>query len=324
MKYSVGLVGASGLVGQTFLKILKENAFPIANLHLYGGTQSDGKIVKFNKKSYVINQIDENFSPKDDFVIFATDSSVSEKYIPKALKNSCTVVDNSSAFRLKKNVPLTVFDINFKKCLNKKLISNPNCSTLIAVKSINALQEHFKIENIRFTTFQSVSGAGRNGINALAKYDNNTFYGYDIRKTCVPRIGAFESNGYTTEELKMCFEIRKILNLPRLKISATCVRVPIKNCHAINVCVKLKEKIKINDIKEIFSNLRNHIVCDDINELPVATKTKGNNKILIGRIRKDLAEPNAITYYVVSDNLRQGAALNAFEIMKGLSCNESI
>lgn len=325
MKYSVGLVGASGLVGQTFLKVLKENAFPIARLDLYASKQSKGKIINLYNKNYAINQIDESFSPQNDFIIFATDTNVSEKYIPKALKNGCIVIDNSSAFRLRKDVPLTVFDINFNKCLNKKLIANPNCSTLIAVKSINALQRHFKIQNIRFTTFQSVSGAGKYGIKALLKRDNDIFYGYDIRQTCIPRIGCFANYGYTTEEWKMCYETRKILNLPRLKISATCVRVPVKNCHAINICIKFKEKVNLKDVEEILSNLRNHTICDNINNLPVSTKTNGNDKILIGRLREDLAEKNAITYYLVSDNLRQGAALNAFEIMKGLaSYNESI
>lgn len=315
-KYDIALVGAGGLVGQTFLKILTEERFPLKNLYLFGGKNSIGAKVVFQDKEYEIKPIEKN-APNVDFTLLATDQTVSREYVEKK-KTYGIIIDNSSAFRMDESVPLVVPEINVKTAYGQKLIANPNCTTAICAIPLNALHNRYKLNKVRFFTYQSVSGSGKNGLDALN--GEKDFYKHDIRQTCIPQIGALGIDGYTDEETKMKNELRKILNLPDLPISATCVRVPIKYCHSIAVSAVLEEKFSIAEVEKMFKSTLGLSVCDGTigDNYPLATVGYGSNEIYIGRIRKDNAEKNGLLFYALSDNLRRGAAYNAYKIIKCL------
>jgi len=315
-KYRLNIVGASGAVGKTMISVLKQYKFPLSELNLYAGENGSGKIVSYTDKKIVIKKFDGTL-PESDFTFFATDKDISLKYVPIALKTSRSVIDNSSAFRFNESVPLVVPEINFTSATGKRLIANPNCSTAICAIPLNLLNERYGIKRIRFFTYQSVSGSGKRGIDALLGVNNGT-YDYDIRKTCIPFVGDYQNDGYTTEEYKMCEETRKILSDPTLPISATCVRVPVKFCHAISISVVLNKSFNLSDICQILSGSSDIILQNDTKKhiYPTAIESHGKDKVYIGRIRKDMSEKNSLLLYAVSDNLRRGAAYNAYKIMK--------
>ena len=314
-KFNLNIVGASGLVGQTFLKILEEENFPIARLNLYSGMTSSGTAVIFKGQRYILQKTDE--LPDCDFTLLATDSDVSKKYAKTAKRHSRYVIDNSSAFRLENNIPLVVPEINFSLPVNGNIIANPNCSTAICAIPLYLLNKYYGLTRVRICTYQSVSGSGKKGLAALNGIKNDT-YKYDIRSTCIPQIGIFDEYGYTTEENKLRDELRKILLLPDLPVGATCVRVPVKNCHALAVSAVLKKDFDIVNIRSLFATSDGLTVLDEPENCiyPVSTVGVNSNKVYIGRIRKDQAEENSILFYVLSDNLRRGAAYNAYKIIK--------
>lgn len=318
-KYNINIVGASGLVGQTFLKILEEEDFPINNLNLFSGESSNGKTIRFRNKKYVLHKTD--LLPESDFTLLATEPEISVKYAKTATVRSAFTIDNSSAFRMNKDIPLVIPEINWYDASKSRLIANPNCSTAICAIPLWILDKKYCLKRVRICSYQSVSGSGKKGLEAL-KF-NNGFYYYDIRKTCIPKVGDFSTESYTTEEIKLQNELRKILDRPKLPISATCVRVPIKNCHALSISAVLDKPFFLEEVKELFSINNALCVCDDPeqNIYPVATYGTDNNNVFIGRIRKDSAEKNSILFYVLSDNLRRGAAYNAFKIMQSLTEN---
>ncbi len=314
-KFNLNIVGASGLVGQTFLKILEEENFPIARLNLYSGMTSSGTAVIFKGQRYILQKTDE--LPDCDFTLLATDSDVSKKYAKTAKRHSRYIIDNSSAFRLENNIPLVVPEINFSLPVNGNIIANPNCSTAICAIPLHLLNKYYGLTQVRICTYQSVSGSGKKGLAALNGIKNDA-YKYDIRSTCIPQIGKFDKYGYTTEENKLRDELRKILLLPDLPVGATCVRVPVKNCHALAVSAVLKKDFDIVNIRSLFSTADGLTVLDEPENCiyPVSTVGVNSNKVYIGRIRKDQAEENSILFYVLSDNLRRGAAYNAYKIIK--------
>lgn len=314
-KFNLNIVGASGLVGQTFLKILEEENFPIARLNLYSGMTSSGTAVIFKGQRYILQKTDE--LPDCDFTLLATDSDVSKKYAKTAKRHSRYVIDNSSAFRLENNIPLVVPEINFSLPVNGNLIANPNCSTAICAIPLYLLNKYYGLTRVRICTYQSVSGSGKKGLAALNGIKNDA-YKYDIRSTCIPQIGKFDEYGYTTEENKLRDELRKILLLPDLPIGATCVRVPVKNCHALAVSAVLKKDFDVVNIRSLLATADGLTVLDEPENCiyPVSTVGVNSNKVYIGRIRKEQAEENSILFYVLSDNLRRGAAYNAYKIIK--------
>ena len=314
-KFNLNIVGASGLVGQTFLKILEEENFPIARLNLYSGMTSSGTAVIFKGQRYILQKTDE--LPDCDFTLLATDSDVSKKYAKTAKRHSRYIIDNSSAFRLENNIPLVVPEINFSLPVNGNIIANPNCSTAICAIPLHLLNKYYGLTQVRICTYQSVSGSGKKGLAALNGIKNDA-YKYDIRSTCIPQIGKFDKYGYTTEENKLRDELRKILLLPDLPVGATCVRVPVKNCHALAVSAVLKKDFDIVNIRSLFSTADGLTVLYEPENCiyPVSTVGVNSNKVYIGRIRKDQAEENSILFYVLSDNLRRGAAYNAYKIIK--------
>ena len=314
-KFNLNIVGASGLVGQTFLKILEEENFPIDRLNLYSGMTSSGTAVIFKGQRYILQKTDE--LPDCDFTLLATDSDVSKKYAKTAKRHSRYVIDNSSAFRLENNIPLVVPEINFSLPVNGNLIANPNCSTAICAIPLYLLNKYYGLTRVRICTYQSVSGSGKKGLAALNGIKNDA-YKYDIRSTCIPQIGKFDEYGYTTEENKLRDELRKILLLPDLPIGATCVRVPVKNCHALAVSAVLKKDFDVVNIRSLLATADGLTVLDEPENCiyPVSTVGVNSNKVYIGRIRKEQAEENSILFYVLSDNLRRGAAYNAYKIIK--------
>lgn len=316
-KYDINLVGSTGTVGHTFLNVLAEERFPVGKLRLFASAASNGKSIAFKDEILRTEKLTGSL-PESDFTVFATDVDVSEKYVPAARKTSAFVIDNSSAFRADENVPLVIPEINFESIGDGNLIANPNCSTAICALPVFFLKKRYGLKRLRFFTYQSVSGSGKSGIEAL--YGNNDgVYAYDIRKTCIPCVGKPAANGYTTEENKMRDEITKILG-EKIPVSATCVRVPVRNCHAVTVSVVLASPFELDDVRKGFAESEGVVLKDDLDNhvYPVATEGAASNNVYVGRIRRDAAEENALVFYALSDNLRRGAAYNVVRIMQRL------
>ncbi len=324
--YKLAIVGATGVVGSTALKVLEEKKLPISEYVLFASCKSAGKKVNFMNKEYVIKELNENsFDEGFDFAIFSAGGEIAKKYAPIAVSKGCIVVDNSSAFRMDQDVPLVVPEVNQEEIANNKgIIANPNCSTIQAVLPLKALDDKYTIKRIVYSTYQAVSGAGqkglndlqngRNGINKLEKFP------YPIYNNCLPQIDVFTENGYTKEELKMINETRKILNKPDLKITATTVRVPVENSHSESINVEFEKDFELSELVETLKNFEGIIVKDDINSeiYPLATTATGHDEVFVGRIRRDFSVENGVNLWVVADNIRKGAASNAIQIVEKL------
>ena len=323
--YKVAIVGSTGLVGRTVLKVLEEKNFQNCTYTLFSSKKSAGTKLKFLGQNYIIQELTEDsFNFHFDYAIFCAGGSVSEKFAPIAVSKGCTVIDNSSVFRMDSNVPLVVPEVNPEKIYeNKGIIANPNCSTIQAVVALKPLDDKYKIKRIVYSTYQAVSGAGKagvedleNGIKGIAPQK----FPHSIYNNCLPHIDVFMSDGYTKEEYKMINETRKILNKPYLPITATCVRVPVKNCHSESINVEFRTNFDIYDVKMLLQNSPGIILVDDVekNYYPLATRADGYDDVFVGRIRRDFSVPYGINLWVVSDNLRKGAASNAVQILEKL------
>lgn len=324
--YKLAIVGATGVVGSTALKVLEEKKLPISEYVLFASCKSAGKKVKFMNKEYVIKELNENsFDEGFDFAIFSAGGETAKKYAPIAVSKGCIVVDNSSAFRMDSNVPLVVPEVNKEEIANNKgIIANPNCSTIQAVLPLKALDYKYKIKRIVYSTYQAVSGAGQKGLNDLENgrkgINKLEKFPYPIYNNCLPQIDVFTENGYTKEELKMINETRKILNNPDLKITATTVRVPVENSHSESINVEFEKSFELPELIETLKNFEGIIVKDDINSeiYPLATTATGHDEVFVGRIRRDFSVESGINLWVVADNIRKGAASNAIQIVEKL------
>ena len=317
-KYNVCLVGATGLVGQTFLKVLEEVQFPIEDFKVLASARSAGKIIPFAGHELIVEELNENAFIGSDFVFFAAGGSISKLYAPIARNAGAIVIDNSSAWRENPDIGLVVPEVNFEDSSINNIIANPNCSTIQSVVALAALKS-FGIKNIHYSTYQAVSGSGANGQADLVRTlagQKPTFYPHNISQTCIPEIDVFLDNGYTKEEMKMVNETRKILHLPNLPISATCVRVPVMNGHAVSVRVELENSFEIEEIISAFQAQEGVVVVNDgANHLyPTSVLADGSASVFVGRIRKDLSAENSLLFYCVADNIRKGAATNAVQI----------
>lgn len=324
-KYNIAIVGSTGLVGRTVLKVLEEKNFRNCTYTLFSSKKSAGTKLQFLGQNYIIQELTENsFNYNFDYAIFCAGGSVSEKFAPIAVSRSCVVIDNSSIFRMNKNVPLVVPEVNPEKISeNKGIIANPNCSTIQAVVALKPLDDKYQIKRIVYSTYQAVSGAGKAGIEDLENGINDIApkkFPYPIFNNCLPHIDIFTQDGYTKEEHKMINETRKILGKPNLPITATTVRVPVKNCHSESINVEFENEIDIYDIKILLQNSPGITVVDDVerNYYPLATKANGYDDVFVGRIRRDFSVPHGINLWVVADNLRKGAASNAVQILEKL------
>jgi len=337
MMMKIAIVGVTGVVGRTILKVLEEEQIA-ADYYLFASARSAGMKIKMSGKELTVLELTkpnvENIKP--DFALFAADDgAITLEYVPFFAELGCTVIDNSSVFRMDPNVPLVVPECNAEDALNNKrrIIANPNCSTISAVVALKPLDDAYNIKRIVYSTYQAVSGAGQAGIddyqagfNAANIVDGHVSvaehrlqkFPYPIFNNLIPQIDSFLENGNTKEEEKMINETRKILHKPQLAISATTVRVPIENCHSISINVEFEKEVDIHRVKEILKKAPGVIFCDDPvnNVYPMPIIANGRNEVFVGRVRMDNSHPNTINLFTVSDNLRKGAAVNAVQILK--------
>ena len=324
-RLKIAIVGASGLVGRTVLKVLEEKDFASVQYVLFASHKSAKQKIDFLGIPYIIQELTpSSFDSSFDYAIFCAGGDVSRKYIPIAVEHGCIVIDNSSVYRMDDNVPLVVPEVNPEKLYTHHgIIANPNCSTIQAVVPLKPLDDKYHIKRIVYSTYQAVSGAGRAGIEDLENGMNGfepKKFPYPIFNNCLPHIDVFMEDGYTKEEHKMINETRKILDKPNLPITATAVRVPVLNCHSESINVEFENEIDLYDIKILLQNYPGIIVIDDIekNFYPLATKADGCDEVFVGRIRRDFSVRYGINLWVVADNLRKGAASNAVQILEKL------
>lgn len=320
---NVAVVGASGLVGSKIREILEERNFPVDRLFAFASSKSAGKEIEFQGKKVVIEELKEDsFDDRGiDLVLFAAGGSVSEKYVPLAIKNNIKVVDNSSCFRMDEGVPLVIPEVNpghIKK--DDMLIANPNCSTIQSVLAIANIYKEYGIERIIYNTYQAVSGGGERALEDLYEKKND-HWKYKIYDNMIPQIDSFLDNGYTKEEMKMVNESRKILGDDDIKITATAIRVPVSNSHGVSINLKLKKDFELEDIKKVLAKTENLVIEDDINKevYPMPATASGKDQVFVGRIRRDFSDDNSLNLWCVADNIRKGAALNAVEIAELLA-----
>ena len=329
-KYKFAIVGATGVVGRTALKVLEEKKLPIKEYVLFASSRSAGTKLNFMGKDYIVRELTENsFDEGFDFAIFSAGGETSKKYAPIAASKGCIVVDNSSAFRMDNDVPLVVPEVNPEEIKNNHgIIANPNCSTIQAVLPLKALDDIYTIKRVIYSTYQAVSGAGQKGLNDLSNgrkgINKLEKFPYPIYNNCLPHIDVFTENGYTKEEMKMINETRKILKKPNLKVTATTVRVPVDNSHSESINIELEKPFEINDLVETLKNFEGIIVEDDIssNIYPIATQVSGHDEVFVGRIRRDFSVENGVNIWVVADNIRKGAASNAIQIVEKMIEND--
>ena len=323
--YKLAIIGATGLVGRTAIKVLEEKELPISEYVFFASERSAGKKITFKGKEYIVKELTENsFDEGFDFAIFSAGGDTSRKFAPIAKSKNCIVVDNSSAFRMDSDVPLVVPEVNpedIKK--HNGIIANPNCSTIQAVVPLKILDDLYTIKRIVYSTYQAVSGAGQKGVDDLIKpenMENPKKFPYPIINNCIPHIDVFESNGYTKEELKMINETRKILNRPNLRITATAVRVPVLNSHSESINVEFEKDFNLDELKSNLNNKEGIILTDNPSQniYPLATNSSGQDKVLVGRIRRDESLDSGINFWCTADNIRKGAATNAIQIVEKL------
>jgi aspartate-semialdehyde dehydrogenase (peptidoglycan organisms) len=325
-KPNLAIVGATGLVGSTFLKVLEERNFPFDNLYMMASAKSAGTTVTFKGKDYIVEELTEkSFDKPIDIALFSAGGSTSEKFAPIAASKGVIVVDNSSAWRMNKEVPLVVPEVNPDDVnWNKGIIANPNCSTIQAVVALKPLHDKYGIKRVVYSTYQAVSGSGLKGINDLKEglkgNDINKAYPHAIAGNCLPQIDVFLENGYTKEEMKMINETQKILSDSKIKITATTVRVPVFDSHSESINVELEKPFEVEDIKKLFAEAPGVVVLDDPTNsvYPLAREAAGKDEVFIGRIRRDFSVENGINLWVVADNIRKGAATNAVQIAEQL------
>ncbi|MBA1334395.1 MAG: Aspartate-semialdehyde dehydrogenase [Firmicutes bacterium] len=319
--YRVAVVGATGMVGRTMLKVLEERDFPVGELKLFASGKSAGKQLPFKGKDYVVEELTENsFDRGIDIALFSAGGDISRKFAPIAASRGAVVIDNSSAWRMDEAVPLVVPEVNPQDIdWHKGIIANPNCSTIQAVVALKPLHDKYRIKRIVYSTYQAVSGSGYKGVNDLREGllgNKPRFYPHPIVNNCLPHIDVFLDNGYTKEEMKMVNETKKIMGDYSLKITATTVRVPVENCHSESINVEFEKEFDLFELKNILAGSKGVKLIDDPekNLYPIATMSEDTDLVYVGRIRRDESLTSGINMWVVADNIRKGAATNAVQI----------
>ena len=320
--YNVAVVGATGNVGRKFLEILEERNFPIKELFLFASKKSQGKIMKFKGQDFIVEALcEENIKNKKiDFALFSAGGDTSLKFAPTFAKEGAIVIDNSSAWRMDPKVPLVVPEVNPEDIKwHNGIIANPNCSTIQAMVALKPLHDKYGIKRIVYATYQAVSGAGIQGIKDLEEGLQGVApkkFPYPIAGNILPHIDVFLDNGYTKEEIKMIEETKKILHDSTLKITATTARVPVLNAHSESINIELNTPFELQDIFSLFNSSKGLVVYDDTANLkyPTPLEFSGHDEVFVGRIRRDFSVDNGLNIWVVADNIRKGAALNAIQI----------
>lgn len=322
-KPNVAVVGATGLVGTTFLKVLEERSFPFERLYLMSSAKSAGKTIVFKGEDYVVEELNEDsFRKPIDIALFSAGGGTSLQFAPLAAASGCIVVDNSSAWRMDPEVPLVVPEVNphAAKSTPKGIIANPNCSTIQAMLPIKVLHDAYRVRRIVYSTYQSVSGAGIKGIRDLEEglkgNDICQAFPHPIAGNCIPHIDAFLENGYTKEEMKMIHETHKILEDDSIRITATTVRVPVRSSHSESINLEFERPFDLEEAKKLLAFMKGLVVVDDPahNRYPLAREAEGTDFVYVGRIRRDFSVESGLNLWCVADNIRKGAATNAVQI----------
>ncbi|MGZ6236869.1 MAG: aspartate-semialdehyde dehydrogenase [Syntrophales bacterium] len=326
--YNVTVVGATGVVGNEMIRILEEREFPVRNLTLLASERSVGKKLKFGGKSVPVHVLNEKSFSGIDIGLFSAGGSISERFAPIAAASGCVVIDNTRAFRMVPDIPLVVPEVNPKAIgmyKNSGIIANPNCSTIQMVLALKPINDASRIKRVVVSTYQAVSGTGKEAIEELIKQTGDLLVGrkpavkvypHRIAFNCLPHIDVFLDNGYSKEELKMVNETKKILGDQRIAITATTVRVPVLYGHSESVNIETERKISAKEVRRILAHAPGIKVVDDLkrNMYPLPIDAAGKDDTFVGRIREDESIKNGINIWIVSDNLRKGAALNAVQI----------
>lgn len=326
MRPNVAVVGATGMVGRQFLSILAERNFPINNLYLYSSKKSAGTKLNFEGKDIIVEELcEENIKNKSiDIALFSAGGSTSLEFAPIFAKYNAVVIDNSSAWRMNPEVPLVVPEVNPEDIFKHKgIIANPNCSTIQAMVALKPLQDKYGIKRVIYSTYQAVSGAGVGGYSDLEngyKGDDPKKFPYHIAGNVIPHIDVFNETGYTKEEIKMIEETKKILHDDSLKITATTVRIPVFYGHSESINIELKNDFDLKDVFDLFKNSPGIVLQDDVDNsvYPMPLYCAGKDEVFVGRIRRDFSIDNGLNIWVVADNIRKGAALNAVQIAEVL------
>ncbi len=327
-KYNVAVVGATGAVGEVMLSILKERKFPIDNIYALASSRSTNKTVQYGGRTLKVQDLDKFDFNQVDIALFSAGGSVSAKYAPIAGKTGCIVIDNTSHFRRENDVPLVVPEVNpeaLKGYKPRNIIANPNCSTIQMLVALAPIHKAVGIKRINVATYQAVSGAGATGINELAKQTTSLLsfqeiksdvFSKEIAFNVIPQIDTFQENGYTREEMKMVWETKKILD-QNIKVNPTCVRVPVFYGHSEALHIETDSEITVNEVLTLLKKADGVQVLDNTNKMefprPKQTCT-GKDPVFVGRVRKDISCDKGINLWVVSDNIRKGAALNSIQI----------
>ncbi len=315
---NVAIVGASGLVGRTMLKVLEERNFPIKKLRLFGSNRSKGSVIHFKNENYSVETLEDDSFDGIDIALFSAGSDVSKIYAPKAAKAGAIAIDNSSCWRRDPNVPLVVPEVNKEAAFEHKgIIANPNCNVIPLVVAFKPLDENYVIKRVIVSTYQSISGAGNKGltkledeINGIKNNDKHPIFSNAIFH---PHEAGTDQ---TNEEIKLEFETRKIMGNENLKVAATCVRLPFFACHAEAAYLELEKSFEIEDIKHLLNSSQGIVINDDLanDDYPTPQNVAGFDQVFIGRIRRDTTVQNGLALWIVSDNIRKGAATNAVQI----------
>ncbi|MFO0979604.1 MAG: aspartate-semialdehyde dehydrogenase [Planctomycetaceae bacterium] len=328
---TVGVVGATGAVGRIILQLLEQRKFQAQNFRFFASARSAGQTVTFNGKPVTVELLTQDCFKGIDLIIASTPDETAAEYLPAAIAAGCKVIDESGYWRMKPEVALVVPEINPQDALNAKgIIASPNCSTTQMVLALKPLHDAAKVRRVVVSTYQATSGAGLQGTADLIEgtkaalagtpYQYTTFK-YPIAFNAIPQIGSFKEEGYTSEELKMVYETRKILGDESIQVCATCIRIPVSNCHSETINVETERPVSVDEAKRLFAATPGITVVDDpLNgKYPMPSTCDGSDAVFVGRIRKDMSHPNCLTFWCVSDNLRKGAATNAVQIAELLA-----
>ncbi|MFH0974842.1 MAG: aspartate-semialdehyde dehydrogenase [Spirochaetota bacterium] len=330
-KYNVAIAGATGAVGETMLKILEQRNFPVDKLVLLASKRSAGKEYTFNHKSYKVEELKHTSFKNINIALFSAGASISREFVPSAVLDGTVVIDNSSAFRMEKDVPLVVPEVNPDDAFKHKgIIANPNCTTIIMVVALKPIHDHSRISRVVVSSYQSASGAGAKGMYELENQARAWAAGHEIKVeffkhqllyNLIPHIDVFLDNGYTKEEMKMYNETQKIMGDTSIKVTATCVRVPVFTAHSEAVTIETEKPVSPEKARELFSKAPGLQVFDDVanSKYPMPLFAAGKDDCYVGRIRKDVSCDNGLNFFISGDQLRKGAALNAVQIAELLA-----
>lgn len=326
--YTVAVVGATGMVGQEIVRILDERDFPVKELKLLASERSAGTVLSFKGKNIKVRPLAKETFKGVDIGLFSPGASVSAVYVPKAAEAGCVVIDNTSHFRMDPDVPLVVPEVNshaIKDYKRRNIIANPNCSTIQMVLVLKPIHDVARIKRVVVSTYQAVSGAGKEAVEELSEQVRDLFNLRDVKLkvfpkriafNCIPQIDIFLEDGYTKEEAKMMNETKKIMEDDSIAVSATAVRVPVFNCHCESLNIETEKKLSPEEVRDILSKAPGVMVMDDPDKgiYPTPLEASERDEVFVGRIREDRTIPNGINLWIVADNIRKGAALNAVQI----------